>query len=65
MKRQSKQRVTERKNPAADSLDTRTTRQILDLMNREDRKVAVAVGKALPQITRAVDLAAGAMAKGG
>ena len=34
-------------------------------MNREDRKVAVAVSKALPQITRAVDLAAKAVAKGG
>jgi N-acetylmuramic acid 6-phosphate etherase len=65
MKRPSTERVTERKNPAADSLDTKTTREILDLMNREDRKVAVAVGKTLPQITRAVDLAVNSMAKGG
>ena len=65
MKRQSKERVTERKNPAADSLDIRKTREILALMNREDRKVAVAVSRALPQITRAVDLAAKAVAKGG
>ncbi|HEV2245906.1 MAG TPA: N-acetylmuramic acid 6-phosphate etherase, partial [Terriglobia bacterium] len=65
MKRQPKERVTEKKNPAADSLDTRKTREILALMNREDRKVAVAVGKALPQIARAVDLAAKTVAKGG
>lgn len=65
MKLQSKERVTEKKNPAADSLDTRKTREILALMNREDRKVAVAVSKALPQITRAVDLAAKALATGG
>jgi N-acetylmuramic acid 6-phosphate etherase len=65
MKRQSKERVTEKKNPAADSLDTRKTREILALMNREDRKVAVAVSKALPQIARAVDLAAKTVAKGG
>ncbi|TAM80073.1 MAG: N-acetylmuramic acid 6-phosphate etherase [Acidobacteria bacterium] len=65
MKRQTIERVTERKNPAADSLDTRKTHDILALMNREDQKVAVAVRKTLPQITRAVDLAANAMAKGG
>ncbi|MGA8185166.1 MAG: N-acetylmuramic acid 6-phosphate etherase [Terriglobia bacterium] len=65
MKSPSTERITERKNPAADSLDTKKTREILALMNREDQKVAVAVRKALPQITRAVDLAASAMAKGG
>lgn len=58
-------RVTERDNPAADALDTRKTRDILRLMNLEDQKVAVAVKKALPQITRAVDLAADAIASGG
>ncbi|HET7212425.1 MAG TPA: N-acetylmuramic acid 6-phosphate etherase [Terriglobia bacterium] len=65
MKSPSRERITERKNPAADSLDTKNTGEILVLMNREDQKVAVAVRKALPQITRAVDLAANAMAKGG
>jgi N-acetylmuramic acid 6-phosphate etherase len=65
MRSPSKERITERKNPAADFLDTKKTREILALMNREDQKVAVAVRKALPQITRAVDLAASAMAKGG
>lgn len=34
-------------------------------MNREDQKVATAVKKAIPQISRAVDLAAGALAIGG
>lgn len=65
MKSPSTERITERRNPASDSLDTKKTREILALMNREDQKVAVAVRKALPQITRAVDLAASAMAKGG
>jgi N-acetylmuramic acid 6-phosphate etherase len=65
MKRQSTERVTERKNPAAGSLDTKKTREILALMNREDQKVAIAVGKTLPQITRAVDVAVNAMVKGG
>jgi N-acetylmuramic acid 6-phosphate etherase len=65
MKSSSKERVTEKKNPATDSLDTWKTRKILALMNREDQKVAVAVGKTLPQVTRAVDLAVNSMAKGG
>jgi N-acetylmuramic acid 6-phosphate etherase len=59
------ERVTERTNPAADSLDTRTAREILVLMNREDRKVPAAVAKVIPQIARAVDLAVAAIAKGG
>jgi N-acetylmuramic acid 6-phosphate etherase len=65
MKSPSTERVTERKNPAADSLDSWKTREILALMNREDQKVAVAVGKTLPQITRAVDLAVDSIVKGG
>ncbi|HZT71179.1 MAG TPA: N-acetylmuramic acid 6-phosphate etherase [Terriglobia bacterium] len=59
------ERVTERTNPAANSLDTRTAREILVLMNREDRKVPAAVAKAIPQIARAVDLAVAAITKGG
>ncbi len=65
MKRQLPERVTERTNPAATLIDTRNTREILSLMNREDQKVAFAVKKAIPQITRAVDIAASALANGG
>jgi N-acetylmuramic acid 6-phosphate etherase len=65
MKNQSPERVTERMNPAAASIDTRKTREILVLMNREDQKVAVAVRKTIPQITRAVDLAVNALVGGG
>lgn len=65
MKKQAQERVTESTNPTAVSLDTRKTREILILMNREDQKVAVAVRKAIPQLTRAVDLAANALAEGG
>jgi N-acetylmuramic acid 6-phosphate etherase len=39
--------------------------QIVRLMNREDRKVAVAVGRALPAIARAVDLIVAAIRDGG
>ncbi len=65
MESPSTERVTERKNPAADSLDTKETHEILALMNREDHKVAGAIKKVIPQITRAVDLATDAIAKGG
>ena len=57
------EQVTERQNPASSFLDTKSTRQILAIMNREDRKVAPAVGKVIPEIARAVDLIAEALAR--
>ncbi len=63
--RQSGVRVTERRNPAATALDTRSTKAILQIINHEDRGVAVAVRKTLPQIARAVDLAVDAIRAGG
>jgi N-acetylmuramic acid 6-phosphate etherase len=63
--RKSKERVTERENPASGDLDTRPTRDILRIINREDSLVAPAVGKAIPQIARAVDLAVEALRRGG
>jgi len=42
-----------------------TALEIVRLMNREDRKVAVAVGRALPAIARAVDASVAAMRAGG
>lgn len=58
-------RVTERTNPAAAALDTRSTKAILQIINREDQRVAVAVRKTLPQIARAVDLAVEVIRAGG
>jgi N-acetylmuramic acid 6-phosphate etherase len=58
-------RVTERTNPAAAALDTRSTKAILHIINREDQRVAVAVRKTLPQIARAVDLAVEVIRAGG
>ena len=42
-----------------------TAREIVRLMNREDRKVAAAVGRELPAIARAVDAIVDAIRKGG
>lgn len=64
MKRR-RERITEGENPASASLDTRPTREVLRIINCEDREVAPAVGKVLPQIARAVDLAVKAFTEGG
>src|SRR5437773_4628594 len=58
-------RLTEQRNAASRNLDRRTAAEIVRLMNREDHKVAVAVGRELPAIARAVDAIAGAIRKGG
>ena len=58
-------RITERENPASVALDTKPTREILRLINREDQRVAPAVAKTLPKIARAVDMAVRALSRGG
>jgi len=65
MKPKRSERITERANPASASLDTKSTRAILRIMNREDARVAPAVRKVLPQIGRAVDWATEAIKGGG
>ena len=65
MKPKPRERITEQTNPASESLDTKSTREILRLINREDHHVAAAVGKTLPQIARAVDMAVDAIRNGG
>ena len=47
------------------SLDSKPTRAILRIINREDQRVAPAVRKVLPQVERAVDLAVAAIRQGG
>jgi N-acetylmuramic acid 6-phosphate etherase len=65
VKTNSRERITERTNPGSASLDTRSSREILRLINREDQRVEPAVRKTLPQIARVVDLAAKAIRSGG
>jgi len=61
----AERRLTERRNPASKNLDRMTALEIVRLMNREDRKVAAAVGRELPAIARAVDAIEARMEKGG
>ena len=62
---QSGEQITERANPASASLDTKSTQEILRIINREDHRVAPAVRKTLPQIACAVDMAVEAIRNGG
>ena len=57
--------ATESINPASRNLDGKSALEIARIINREDAKVATAVRRALPQIARAIDDVAGALAKGG
>ena len=58
-------RRTEHRNPASRGLDRLPTKAILRLMNREDRKVAISVGREIPSIARAVDAIVSGIRKGG
>ena len=61
----NRERITERQNPVSADLDAKSTLEILRIINREDRKVAPAVAKVIPQIARAAELAIKASAEGG
>ncbi|HXZ82083.1 MAG TPA: N-acetylmuramic acid 6-phosphate etherase [Terriglobales bacterium] len=56
---------TERPNKASSDLDTRSALEIAGIINAEDKKVAVAVGSALPQIARAIETVRDALRSGG
>jgi N-acetylmuramic acid 6-phosphate etherase len=58
-------RSTEQRNPRSKKLDRMKALEIVRLMNREDRKVAIAVGREIPTITRAVDAIVAGIRNGG
>jgi N-acetylmuramic acid 6-phosphate etherase len=64
-RRLTERQLTERGNAASKNLDRMTAMEIVRLMNREDRKVAVAVRREIPAIARAVDAIVRGMRKGG
>ena len=57
--------VTERNNPRTVNLDSKSALEIARTINAEDLTVPRAMEPALPQIARAIDAAAEALAKGG
>jgi N-acetylmuramic acid 6-phosphate etherase len=48
--------MTEQRNPASMDIDSRSTEEILILINNEDKKVALAVETQIPYIEKAVEL---------
>ncbi len=56
---------TEERNPASRDIDLMPSRRILEIMNREDKKVALSVEKELDNIAKAVDIISEAFQKGG
>ena len=57
--------LTEQSNPASESMDSLATEEVLRIINGEDQKVAVAVGREVPAIARAVDAIVAAFERGG
>lgn len=58
-------RITEERNAASKNLDRMSSLEIIRLMNREDRKVAPAVGRVTAAIAQAVDEIVARMTVGG
>ena len=57
--------LTEQPNPASAAIDTLPTEEALRIINQEDRQVADAVEREIPQIARAVDAIVAAFEDGG
>ena len=57
--------ITEKSNPATKDIDLMDSYEIAKTINNEDKKVALAVEKTLPQIGQAIELIAQAFLKGG
>ena len=57
--------LTEQLNPASAAIDTLATVRMLEVINREDQKVADSVAREIPAIARAVDAIVAKMESGG
>tara|TARA_R110001583_G_scaffold19176_1_gene75392 strand:- start:28574 stop:29473 length:900 start_codon:yes stop_codon:yes gene_type:complete len=57
--------MTETRNSASEKIDTLSTIELLKVINDEDKKVAFAVEKTLPEIAKLIDAVVDAFSKGG
>ncbi|MDI3310297.1 MAG: N-acetylmuramic acid 6-phosphate etherase [Thermoanaerobacterium sp.] len=57
--------MTEGRNPDTVDIDRLSTEDMLKKINEEDKKVPIAVGKEIPNIAKAIDIAAEKLKKGG
>lgn len=62
---QLKNLVTEARNPASEEIDSKTTEEILRIINAEDKTVPGIVEQEIPHITQAVDLLVDTFKRGG
>lgn len=60
-----KELTTEARNPDSENLDELDTLELVQLINREDAKVSVAVAEQASQIAMAIDLIAASLGSGG
>lgn len=58
-------RLTEQRNPRSQSIDQLSTIEVVDLINAEDRMIAVAVGEEREAIARCVEMVVDCFRKGG
>ena len=65
MKMDLSRMTTERRNAATMDLDQMTALEIATVMNQEDRKVPLAIEKALPQIAQTIEAVEAAFRQGG
>ncbi|MFY4774177.1 N-acetylmuramic acid 6-phosphate etherase [Metabacillus sp. RGM 3146] len=65
MEKQLGSLTTESRNETTMQIDTDTTKDILEKMNEEDQKVAIAVRKVLPEVELAVEFTVNSLKKGG
>ncbi|MFP3949236.1 MAG: N-acetylmuramic acid 6-phosphate etherase [Gemmatimonadota bacterium] len=59
------ERLTEQRNPRSRDIDALSPREIVELLNEEDRKVADAVAREREAVARAMELAVDAFRRGG
>ena len=57
--------LTEKRNPNTTNIDIMNANQIAKVLNDEDKKVALAVEKCVPEIAKAIELIAQSFLKGG
>lgn len=57
--------ITEQRNPNSMHVDSLSALEIVQLMNKEDKQVPLAIEKCLPQITQAVECIVAAFQQGG
>ena len=57
--------ITEQQNPASQHIDEISSLELVKIINEEDKKIALAVEKVLPDIARAIDTIVAHMKEGG